>query len=127
MSAGLATLELLQEPDVYANLESTSAKLAHGLASAAESDGVPLVVNRVGSMLCPFFVKDAGKPVRNYADATSCDTARFARFFHAMLDNGVYLPPSQFEAWFVSTAHDDDAIQNTLEAARKSFRAAMIS
>ncbi|GIW76880.1 MAG: glutamate-1-semialdehyde 2,1-aminomutase [Phycisphaerae bacterium] len=121
MSCGLATLELLREADCYQRLEKISAQLAHGLANAAEKSRVPLTVNRVGSMVCPFFVKEAGKVVRNYSDATACDTEKFARFFHIMLDLGVYLPPSQFETWFVSTAHDEQAIDQTLSAAEQAF------
>lgn len=121
MSCGLATLELLQEPDCYLRLEKLSAKLADGLANAAQKSRVPLTVNRVASMICPFFVKEAGKVVRNYSDATACDTKKFARFFHLMLDLGVYLPPSQFETWFISTAHDEQAIDQTLAAAEKAF------
>jgi glutamate-1-semialdehyde 2,1-aminomutase len=123
MAAGFATLDLLSEPDCYDKLDKLSARLAHGLANAAEKSGIPLTVNRVGSMVCPFFVREAGKAVSNYADATACDTDRYARFFHAMLDNGVYLPPSQFESWFVSTAHDDEAIDKTVTAAERSFAA----
>jgi glutamate-1-semialdehyde 2,1-aminomutase len=121
MSAGLATLEILHEPGAYEQLEKSSAALAKGLVDAAAEAGVPLAMNRVGSMVGPFFVREAGQQVRNYADATACDTQAFARFFHAMLDRGVYLPPSQFEAWFVSLAHDDAAIAKTIQAAREAF------
>lgn len=124
MAAGIATLELLQEPETYDKLDKATARLAHGLTSIADELKLPLMVNRVGSMVCPFFVKSPGQRVRNYADATGCDTQRFNRFFHAMLDRGVYLPPSQFETWFVSTAHDDEAIDKTLDAAREALRAA---
>lgn len=123
MSAGLSTLEVLQEPGAYEQLEKSSAALAKGLVDAAAEAGVPLAMNRVGSMVGPFFVRAAGQPVRNYADATACDTQAFAKFFHAMLDRGVYLPPSQFEAWFVSLAHDDAAIARTIQAARDAFAA----
>jgi glutamate-1-semialdehyde 2,1-aminomutase len=117
MAAGIATLELMQDRDVYEKLETASARLADGLLDCARSAGVPLVVNRVGSMLNPFFIPDAGAVVTNFAEATACDTARFARFFQAMLARGVFLPPSQFEAWFVGTAHDAAAINATLDAA----------
>jgi glutamate-1-semialdehyde 2,1-aminomutase len=123
MAGGIATLELLQEPGAYEALESSSAKLADGLASAAAEANVPLTINRVGSMLTPFFVKKTGQPVSNYAEATDCDTAAYATFFHAMLDNGVYLAPSQFEAMFVSLAHTDEIIDQTLAAAQKAFAA----
>lgn len=123
MSAGIATLEVLQSPDTYVALERQSARLAEGLQAAAEKAGVPLVVNRVGSMVCPFFVRRAGDVVQNYAQATACDTERFARFFNGMLNQGVYLPPSQFEAWFVSLAHDDAAIDQTVAAAEVALAA----
>ena len=71
----------------------------------------------------PFFITNAGDAVTNYAQATACDTQRFAKFFHAMLDRGIYLPPSQFEAWFVGLAHDEDAIKKTVKAAKESFKA----
>ncbi|MDB5325776.1 MAG: glutamate-semialdehyde--aminomutase [Phycisphaerales bacterium] len=117
MAAGIVTLELMKEPDAYDRLSAKSAKIAHGLRALSASTGVPLAVNQIGGMVCPFFVKQAGQAVTNYAEATACDTQRYARFFHAMLDNGVYLPPSQFEAWFPSLAHDDEAIAKTLAAA----------
>ena len=123
MAAGIATLELLQESGTYEQLDRAAARLQTGLLDAAKIAGVPLVVNRVGSMVCPFFVRNPGDVVTNYAQATACDTQRFARFFNAMLDNGIYLPPSQFEAWFVSLAHDDAAIDQTIEAAKKSLLA----
>ena len=121
MAAGVATLELLRENGTYETLEATSARLADGLLDAARDAGVPLVVNRVGSMLNPFFVRENGATVTNFAEATACDTARFAKFFQAMLDRGVFLPPSQFEAWFVGTSHDDEAITTTLDAAAEAF------
>jgi glutamate-1-semialdehyde 2,1-aminomutase len=120
MAAGLATLELLRAPGVYPQLEQSSQRLADGLSRAAGDAGVPLQVNRVGSMLTPFF-SDA--PVRNYIDATRSDTAAFARFFGAMLDASVIVPPSQYEAWFVGMAHDEDAIDRTVAAAAHAFAA----
>lgn len=123
MSAGLATLEILRENGTYEQLEKTAASLAEGLKDAAGKAGVPLVINRVGSMLTPFFVRQPGGEVRDYHQAISCDTQAFARFFHAMLAEGVYLPPSQFEAWFVSLAHTAEDIQITIDAAEKAFAA----
>ena len=117
MAAGIATLDLMREPEAYQRLTATTTKLADGLRELSESTGVPLAVNQVGGMICPFFVRNAGDAVTNYAEATACDTAAYARFFHAMLDGGIYLPPSQFEAWFPSLAHDDAAVQKTLTAA----------
>ncbi len=120
MAAGLAMLELLQEPGTYADLELKSDKLVTGLAAAAKAAGVDVRINRVGSMFTPFFTSG---PVTNYEQATACDTKAFSRFFGVMLDEGVVLPPSQFEAWFMSTAHDDAAIEQTIAAAEKAFAA----
>jgi glutamate-1-semialdehyde 2,1-aminomutase len=116
MAAGLATLRELREGDAYEALEAISTGLAEGLADAARQAGIGerVCVNRQGSMLCVFF---APGPVRRYEDATASNTEAFAAWFHAMLDEGVYLPPSQFEAWFVSTAHSEEDVERTLEAA----------
>jgi glutamate-1-semialdehyde 2,1-aminomutase len=122
MAAGIATLEILRENGAYETLEQRSAALAEGLADAAKAAKVPVAINRVGSMLNPFFVAADGQSVTNYAEATASDIQRFAKFFHAMLDRGIYLPPSQYEAWFVGLAHDDDAIKQTIKAARESFK-----
>jgi glutamate-1-semialdehyde 2,1-aminomutase len=119
VAAGRKTLELLRKPGTYEQLEKTSARLADGLREAAREAGVPVTLNRVGSMFTGFFTAD---PVVDYATAKKSDTARFGRFFHAMLDRGVYLAPSQFEAAFVSLAHDGRAIDKTLDAARASLK-----
>jgi glutamate-1-semialdehyde 2,1-aminomutase len=124
MSGGIATLEILQEPDAYETLEARSAALAKGLAKAADDAKVPVAINRVGSMIGLFFVKQPGQQVTNFAEATSGDTAAYARFFNAMLDKGVYLAPSMYEAIFVGLAHTDEAIEQTIDAAAKSFAAA---
>ncbi len=121
MAGGLATLEILQEPGAYEALERRSAMLAEGLIDAATAAGVPIALNRVGSMLTPFFVKEKGQPVTNYTQATASDTDAYARFFHAMLENGVMLPPSQYEAFFVGLAHLDTDIERTIRAAEKAF------
>jgi glutamate-1-semialdehyde 2,1-aminomutase len=121
MSAGLATLEILQEPGIYDALEKTSVTFAAGLESAAKKSKVPIAVNRVGSMIGLFFVKKRGQSVTDYAAATNCDTAAFSKFFHAMLANGVYLAPSMYEAIFVGTAHTQQAIDQTLAAAKAAF------
>ena len=123
MACGLATLDIMKEPGAYDTLEQRSGNLAEGLIDAAAEAGVPVAVNRVGSMIGLFFVTDAGKQVLNFADATASDTDRFAKFFHAMLDAGVYLAPSQYEALFVGLAHDDEAIERTIDAASKAFKA----
>jgi glutamate-1-semialdehyde 2,1-aminomutase len=118
VAAGRKMVELLQRPGVYESLEQSSATLVDGIAAIARERGIPLVSNRVGSMFTGFFT-DA--PVTDYATAKKSDTARFGKFFHAMLDAGVYLAPSQFEAAFVSLAHDGRAIDRTIEAARRAL------
>jgi glutamate-1-semialdehyde 2,1-aminomutase len=123
MSGGIATLDILQEPGVYDALEKSSAKLAAGLVQAAADAKALVAVNRVGSMIGLFFVRSEGDRVTNYTEATAGDTAAYAKFFHAMLDHGIYLAPSMFEALFVGTAHTDDAIEKTIEAAAAAFRA----
>jgi glutamate-1-semialdehyde 2,1-aminomutase len=118
MAAGLATLRLLTEPGVYAHLEALSARLIDGLAEAARLADVPYTSNRVGSMFTGFFSAD---PVTDYASAKRADTRRYAGFFHALLERGVYLAPSQFEAGFVSLAHTEDDVDATLDAAAAAF------
>ncbi len=120
MAAGAVVLDLLARPGTYETLEATSARLEQGLRRAASDAGVTVTINRVGSMMTVFFC--AG-PVTDYATAKASDTKRFGRFFHAMLDRGVYLPPAQFEAAFVSLAHGDAEIDATLEAAAGAFKA----
>lgn len=126
MAAGIATLEGLKRDGfaAYDQLEQQAQRLEMGLAEAAKSAGVPIHLTRVGSMLCPFFVAKDGDRVTNYEQATSCRTDRFAAFFGKMLDQGVVLPPAQYEAWFVSTAHDLEAIEKTVAAASKAFAVA---
>jgi glutamate-1-semialdehyde 2,1-aminomutase len=123
MAGGIATLEILQEPGSYETLEERSAMLAKGLQEAADAAGVPLTINRVGSMLTPFFVKNAGEEVRNFAEATAGHTASYATFFHAMLSRGVMLAPSQYEAMFVSLVHTEEVIEETIAAAKKAMEA----
>jgi glutamate-1-semialdehyde 2,1-aminomutase len=120
MSAGLETLAIMREPNCYDNLEKQSAAVQSGLVESAAKHNIPLTVNRVGSMLTPFFVKTPG-PVTNFDQATNCDTARYAQFFHAMLEEDIFLAPSQFEAMFVSLAHTDDIITQTITAADKAL------
>jgi glutamate-1-semialdehyde 2,1-aminomutase len=117
MSAGIATLEILQETGTYEALEESAAALADGLQRVAAQAGVPVAVNRIGAMVGLFFVRNHGDTVTNYAQATAGDTAAYARFFHAMLDLGVYLAPSMFEVMFVGTAHTADVIDRTIDAA----------
>jgi len=118
-SAGLATLGLLKG-EAYAALERTSALLAEGLRDAIASAGVHATVQRVGSLLTLFFGVDE---VRNFTEASTSDTAAFARFFRAMIERGVYLPPSQFEAWFLSLAHGTAEVERIVEGARAALRA----
>ena len=118
-AAGLAQLGLCR-PEAYRRLEEISARLESGLQEAAERAGAAVRVQRAGSMLTMFF---SDRPVRNFQDALSCDRKAFARFHRLMLEQGIYLPPSQFEAWFVSTAHDEAAVERTVEAAAASLRA----
>ena len=121
MAGGLATLEILREAGCYEALERRSAMLAEGLIDAAEKAGVPLALNRVASMMTPFFVRQAGQSVTNFGEATASDTKAYGTFFHAMLDRGVYLAPSQYEAMFVSLAHNDTAIEQTIAAAEEAL------
>jgi glutamate-1-semialdehyde 2,1-aminomutase len=117
----MRTLELLRDDAAaYDRLESISAQVEGMMRDAAARAGVPVTVQRVGSMVTPFF-KDG--PVRNFADAQACDTKAFARWHHALLEQGVYWPPSQFEAGFVSLAHDEDALERTQQALEVAFRA----
>ena len=119
MCAGIATLDLLDEPGAYERLEHTSEALARELSDVFEKAAVPATIQRVGSMLTLFFTEG---PVTDFRSASACDTERFAVFFHRMLERGVHLPPSQFEAWFVSLAHGEAEIRETVEAARYAFR-----
>jgi glutamate-1-semialdehyde 2,1-aminomutase len=121
VAAGLATLRALEDGKAYARLETLGARLEGGLRDAADKAGVPLTVNRVGSMLTAFFCEG---PVRDYAGAKTADTARYARFYQAMLDRGVYLAPSQFEAAFVSLAHSDADLEHAARAAAEAMTAA---
>jgi glutamate-1-semialdehyde 2,1-aminomutase len=120
MAAGIVALDQLADPAVYTRLEALSSRLEAGLRAAAAKAGVTVTINRVGSMITVFFC--AG-PVTSYDTAKKSDVKAFGRFFHAMLDRGVYLPPAQFEAAFVSLAHTEEDIDVTCEAAAAAFRA----
>ncbi|MBZ5696246.1 MAG: glutamate-1-semialdehyde 2,1-aminomutase [Acidobacteriia bacterium] len=120
MRAGLAMLTKLEAPGFYPELDKKARNLAEGLRTALREFGVPGQVNASGSLLTLFF---SAEPVRDYSGAKKSDTARFAAFFREMLAQGVLLPPSQFEALFVSAAHTDDDISRTLAAARASLKA----
>jgi glutamate-1-semialdehyde 2,1-aminomutase len=115
MAAGLATLKLLQQPGTYEALEVKTARLSEGLQGIAQELGLPVWVNRIGAMFSAFFT---GQPVKDYPSAATSDSELFAEFFRGMLERGVYLAPSQYEAVFLSTAHTDRDIDYTLEQAR---------
>jgi glutamate-1-semialdehyde 2,1-aminomutase len=121
VSAGLAMLKLLKEMNPYAELDRRGAMLERGLRDAAGELGVPATINRVGSMMTAFFT---GEAVTEWDTAKLSDTARYGRFFRAMLEAGIYLAPSQFECAFVSAAHTDEMIERTITAARTAMRAA---
>jgi glutamate-1-semialdehyde 2,1-aminomutase len=116
VAAGIETLSMLKEPGIYDKLEKKGAALADGLLEAAAAAGVAVQVNRVGSMFTLFFTDSE---VTDYTSARTSDAARYAAFFHGMLERGFYFAPSQFEAAFVSTAHSGSGIAATVEAARE--------
>ncbi|ADV28479.1 glutamate-1-semialdehyde-2,1-aminomutase [Pseudoxanthomonas suwonensis 11-1] len=119
MAAGLAMLELIQAPGFHERLSAATVRLCEGLEAAAREVGVAVTTNQVGAMFGLFFTD---QKVETYAQATACDTAAFNRFFHGMLERGVFLAPSAYEAGFVSSAHDDAVVEATLAAAREAFR-----
>jgi glutamate-1-semialdehyde 2,1-aminomutase len=119
MASGLATLRTLQQEDPYSHLEELAAQLESGFLRVAAAAGIPACVNRVGSMLTLFF---SAAPVTDLTSATASNTDRFAQWFHGMLDRGVYLPCSQFEAMFVSATHTADDIEQTLAAATDTMQ-----
>ncbi|ABB15268.1 glutamate-1-semialdehyde 2,1-aminomutase [Carboxydothermus hydrogenoformans] len=121
MTAGIATLTVLKEEGVYEQLEEKSSYLESGLKEAARAAGLKLWFNRVGSMLCTFFTSEE---VVDYKTACTSDTQKFAVFFKTLLENGIYIAPSQFEAMFVSLAHSKDDLDKTIEASYKAFKAA---
>ena len=118
MAAGLAMLQLIQAPGFYEDLTARTVRLTDGILAEAKKVGVPFSVNRVGAMFGLFFTDET---VESYAQATTADVAAFNRFFHGMLERGVYLAPSAFEAGFVSSAHDDDVIAATISTAADVF------
>ena len=119
MAAGLATVNFLAvHPEVYARLEQLSERLVEGVLAAERAAGVAMTANRVGSMFTWFFAPD---PVTAWESAAKCDTARFGRFHNRMLELGVWLPPSQFEAAFLGAAHTEQDIDTTIAAAREAL------
>jgi glutamate-1-semialdehyde 2,1-aminomutase len=119
MSAGIATLNLLMQPGFYEKLEEKSRQVAEGIAAAAKAAAYPIYTTRVGSMFCAFFSKNE---VLDWPTASACDTKAFATYFLAMLNEGIYLAPSQFETAFVSASHSEADIEKTIAAAAKCFR-----
>ena len=119
MTAGLVTLQELRKPDVFEAIVAQTERLCHGIGRAATEAGVPVYQTQVGTMFCTYFAEGT---VTDYASAKLSDTATFGRFFQAMLQAGIYLAPSQFEAGFTSTAHTSEVIDATVEAARDALR-----
>ncbi len=119
-AAGIAMLRELARDGVYERLDQAAAEIAEGLAQAADAAGESVHIARVGSMVCMFFARG---PITNYADATKSDTARYGRYFHALLDRGVYMPPSQYEVFFISLAHGPSDVADTIEAMRQALAA----
>jgi glutamate-1-semialdehyde 2,1-aminomutase len=119
MTAGITTLQHLQKPGVWEQLESTAHELTTGITSAAQETGVAVHGNRVGTMFSTFFTDT---PVQDWATAKTSDMDKFGKFFSAMLESGIYMAPSQFEAGFISTAHDQHTNQATIEAATRAFK-----
>jgi glutamate-1-semialdehyde 2,1-aminomutase len=118
VAAGLTTLRLIQQPGFFDTLGQRSARLAAGLADAARAAGVPMTTDSVGGMFGFYF---SDRVPTSYAEATQCDIPRFKAFFHAMLDEGVYLAPSAYEAGFVSIAHTDALVEDTIAAAGRAL------
>ncbi len=119
MTAGIETLKALREPGVFEALVEGTTRLCEGIGAAAEAAGVPVYQTQVGTMFCTYFTDE---PVVNWDTAAKSDTKRYARFFQAMLARGVYFAPSQFEAGFFSTAHTEEAIVATIQAAQTAFK-----
>lgn len=118
MRAGLVTLQELGRPGAFEDIVRKTERLCAGIGEAAQKAGIPIYQTQVGTMFCTFFTPG---PVRDYASAKQSDTRVYARFFWAMLERGVYLAPSQFEAGFLSLAHTDADIEATIRAAEEAF------
>lgn len=119
ISAGIACLDVLQEPGVYERMDALAARLTEGIAAAAEKHGVPLTINRIRGAFSTHF---CSHPVTHYEEAQNTDSEAFAAFFRHMLDRGICLAPSKYEAWFLTTAHTEEDIDETIAAADESFR-----
>jgi glutamate-1-semialdehyde 2,1-aminomutase len=119
MAAGMKTLDMLLVPGFYEDLSAKTSRMLHGVLDAAKARGIPMTSNQVGGMFGLFFTE--AERVENFADATACNLDRFKLFFHGMLERGVYLAPSAYEAGFVSAAHSDADIDATIAAAAEVF------
>jgi glutamate-1-semialdehyde 2,1-aminomutase len=119
MTAGIETLKYLSEPGVFDSVVARTQRLSAGIGEAARAGGVPIYQTQVGTMFCTYFIDSA---VKDWTTVSQSDTKRFGRFFQAMVERGVYVAPSQFEAGFMSTEHDDDVVDATIEAAQAAFQ-----
>jgi glutamate-1-semialdehyde 2,1-aminomutase len=119
MAAGIETLEILKSRKVYQDLGKKTSYLTERIFESAEEQGIPVSINRATGMFTLFFTEG---PVRDYFSAKMSDTKRFAKFFIGMLDQGIYLPPSQYEAWFISLAHTQKDLDKTVEACDTAFK-----
>jgi glutamate-1-semialdehyde 2,1-aminomutase len=117
MAAGLKNLEIISRPGFYDELEAKTRQLVEGILESARTHNIPMVANRVGAMFGLFFTDQDS--VKGFADVSRCDVDRFKKFFHAMLQQGIYLAPSAFETGFVSSAHSETQIQQTIDSATK--------
>ncbi len=120
MAAGLATLALMTRPGFHDELFAKTTLLVEGLQTRADAAGIAMTTNHVGSMFGVFFTEE--KAVTNYQQVMACDTVRFGKFFHGMLDAGIYLAPAAYEAGFMSSAHSDEDLEFTLDAAESVFK-----
>jgi len=118
MAAGIATLAELNKPGVYTELDQKTELLTKGIREAARTSGIPIQVDRVGSVFGMFF---NDQPVNNMRDAKTCDLDRFTRYYNAMLEQGIYIAPSQFESGFVSSAHREEQINKTIQTIKAVF------
>ncbi|MFC4619266.1 glutamate-1-semialdehyde 2,1-aminomutase [Camelliibacillus cellulosilyticus] len=118
MAAGIACLEVLEKPGIYDEMDRLGERLEKGILDINKEFGLPIVINRLKGAMTLYF---SDHPIKNYADAQNTDSERFARFFKAMLKQGINLAPSKYEAWFLTTAHTDDDIEQTLDAVRHAF------
>jgi len=119
MTAGIETLEVLRSKKIYQDLEKKTSYLTEKISEMAEERRIPLTINRATGMFTLFFTE---RPVKDYRTAKMSDTKRFAQFFIEMMNQGIYLPPSQFEAWFLSLAHTQKDLDRTIEACDMAFR-----